>query len=88
MAQVVFPLYRRSAFGTNLYRIEAPDRFTEVQLIGTRATVHQVVVTAYPEMVRIREMIDAGIGGGYVILSQKEFDAALSQALGQGGSAP
>jgi len=43
--------------GRHFYRIEGPDRFTEVQLVGSRALLHLVVARIYPEKVRIVEMV-------------------------------
>jgi len=53
-----FPLYRRSANGLNWYRIESWTAFTEVQRVGSRYIAHRVLVKAYPERVRIQDLID------------------------------
>jgi hypothetical protein len=69
-----FPIYRRTADGRHFYRIEAPDRFTEVQVIGSRRVLHAVEATQYPERVRIMEMI-AGGEGRYLPLAEEEWAA-------------
>jgi hypothetical protein len=72
----LFPLYRRSSNGRHYYRIEGPRAFTEVQLVGAGAVIHRVVDAAYPEQVRIDEMV--GLAGGlYVALDPAEFDRML-----------
>jgi hypothetical protein len=57
-----WPQYRRMRDGRHVYRIESPDRFTELQRIGSRWVRHTVQVTMYPEMLRVREMLAGGDG--------------------------
>jgi len=78
-----FPQYRRTATGSNLYRIEAADRFTELQRLGRRWLVHTVAQAPYPEQVRIREMLD-GLGGVYLPETAATFDRLLADALSEG----
>ncbi|MCB0791326.1 MAG: hypothetical protein H6595_01425 [Flavobacteriales bacterium] len=73
-----FPQYRRSANGSNFYRIESEDRFTEVQVIGSRVVVHEVFATAYPELVRIRELLD-GTGSNTRPITEQDFLAVLAR---------
>ncbi len=56
--EIQFPVYRRSHGGKHLFRIEGFDRFEELQRIGRRWAAHSVVAAAYPEKLRIREMLD------------------------------
>ncbi len=72
------PQYRRSAHGTNYYRIDAPDRFEELQLIGTRVVRHSVEARAYPERLRVMEML-AGGGGAYVPVPAAEYEAMAAR---------
>jgi len=77
---VDFPVYRQLADGRHFYRIESPRRFIEIQLIGGRAFVHRVDARAYPEQLRIQDMID-GHGGSYLPLEALEWErrwAAIS----------
>lgn len=67
-----FPIYRRTADGRHAYRIEAPDRFTEIQFVGRRVLLHEVVAKAYPEKLRIVEMI-ALADGRYVPLAPGDW---------------
>lgn len=57
-----WPQFRRMRDGRHVYRIESPDRFTELQRIGARWVRHTVQVTMYPEMLRLREMLTGGDG--------------------------
>lgn len=52
-----FPVYRRLKGGYHYYRIESPTAFTDIQVIGKRQMVHRVNGSAYPERVRIHEML-------------------------------
>ncbi len=80
------PQYRRSATGRNRYRIEAADRFTELQRLGGRWLVHVVRDAPYPEQVRVQEMLH-GMDGAYVPDDADEFERLLAEALA-GGTAP
>ena len=71
-----FPIFRQLLGGAHYYRIESQDRFTELQRIGARWVIHEVRAHAYPEKVRVHEMI-AGGEGRYVTLSPVEWEAAL-----------
>lgn len=71
-----FPILRRTEDGKHLYRIEGMDRFFELQQIGRRWLLHEVKASAYPEKVRIMEMID-GDGGRYVPLLEVEWEAVF-----------
>ncbi len=62
------------ADGRHYYRIEGPDRFTELQRVGSRWLSHAVVATMYPELVRIQEML-AGGEGAYEVVEQADWDA-------------
>ncbi|HMQ75490.1 MAG: hypothetical protein IPM49_15390 [Flavobacteriales bacterium] len=75
-----FPQYRRSAHGTNYYRIEAEDRFEELQLIGSRVLRHRVEARAYPERVRVMEMLE-GADGAYLPVAASEYEALASRSL-------
>lgn len=74
------PQYRRTPSGANRYRIEGPDRFTELQRLGARWLVHAVKHAAYPERVRIAEMLD-GLDGAYLPDDPATFERLLAEAL-------
>lgn len=65
--------------GRHLYRIDAPDRFVELQRIGARWVRHEVLAKVYPEMVRIHTML-AGGDGLYEPISAAEW-AMVEQEL-------
>lgn len=71
-----FPILRRTADGRHLYRIDGMERFTELQRIGKQWVLHEVKADAYPEKVRIMEMIH-GDDGRYIPLEEGEWDAVF-----------
>lgn len=58
-----------------------PDGFTEVQRVGSRFLIHEVVATAYPEMLRIHAMLTGG-DGLYLPMTETEWAALWAQAAG------
>ena len=74
-----FPQYRRSAHGANYYRIDAADRFEELQLIGSRVLRHRVEARAYPERVRVMDMLE-GSDGAYLPISAEAYEALAARA--------
>jgi hypothetical protein len=75
-----FPLFRRTSDGRHFYCIESDDRFQEVQIIGRRRVLHRVHATMYPELIRIREMIDGG-GGRYLPATAAEWQVQAGGAM-------
>ena len=77
-----YPVYRKMQGGIRFYRIESATAFSEIQLIGNRRVLHSVEATAYPEMVRIQDMLQDT--GTYDPLSEKawaiEFDKVVPRS--------
>ena len=59
------------------YRIEAPDAFTELHRLGQRWLRHEVNRAAYPEQVRIAEML-ACADGRFVAVDAAEGEALFA----------
>jgi len=70
-----FPIYRQLVGGKHLYRIDAEDRFVELQRIGSRWVRHEVVANQYPEKLKVQEMIYRA-GEYYGVLSGPEWSNA------------
>ncbi|MBL7951170.1 MAG: hypothetical protein JNM62_05575 [Flavobacteriales bacterium] len=81
MNEAGFPLYRSSANGAHRYRIEGWDLFVELQRIGTRWVVHRVQATAYPEKLRIRDMVDCA-HGAYTPATAADWAEAWARVTG------
>ncbi|HMC96376.1 MAG TPA: hypothetical protein VKG92_01870 [Flavobacteriales bacterium] len=70
-------MYRQLNDGRHFYRIESAVGFTEIQMVGGRGVVHRVDASAYPEQLRIQDMID-GMGGRYLPLEAGEWERRWS----------
>lgn len=57
MDKHVFPVYRKLVGGGHYYRIRGEDRFDELQRVGDRWLLHEVSAKAYPERLRVHEML-------------------------------
>jgi thiamine monophosphate kinase len=57
-----FPIFRMLIDGRHFYRIDNAENFTEIQIVGNRRTVHRIEAKAYPEKVRVQQMIDMSDG--------------------------
>jgi hypothetical protein len=75
-----YPIYRQLAGGGHLYRVESPYRFTELQRIGGRWVKHTIQAVAYPEMVRIHELVE-GEEGRYVALDADQWRIAEARVV-------
>lgn len=72
--------------GRHFYRIDGPDRFMELQRMGSRWFIHEVHAKVYPERVRIHAMLD-GDGGRFVPLEREEWERFYGEARSRiGGS--
>lgn len=78
MAGEGFPAYRRMAGAGHLYRIDGPRRFVELQRIGRRWVLHVVDGGAFPEQVRIQDML-LSQDGRYEAISREEWERALAE---------
>ena len=57
-----FPKFRMLVDGRHFYRIDDPEHFVEIQLVGSKRTVHEITASAYPEKVRVQQMIEMSDG--------------------------
>lgn len=71
-----FPQYRKLLNEKSFYRITDGIHFDELQRIGSKVVLHQLHAEQYPEMLRIKDMLE--LSEGYLISSQSEFDDLLN----------
>lgn len=72
-----FPQYRKFN-GRVYYRIVNERTFDEVQIVGSRAILNQFKAEKYPELLRIKDMLEMNISG--LDLSDKmEFEKIRKQ---------
>lgn len=67
-----FPQYRKLSNDKVFYRILDDRHFDEIQIIGTKAQLRNVVAEQYPEILRIQDMLSYGILG-FVASNEEEF---------------
>jgi hypothetical protein len=53
-----FPQYRKLSNGKTFYKIIDGKTFEEVQLMGTKRMVYTTIANQYPEMLRIKDMLE------------------------------
>lgn len=54
---IEFPQYRKMINDKAFYKISNDKEFTEIQIIGNNAILHNVIAEKYPEMLRIQDML-------------------------------
>ncbi|MBP6313019.1 MAG: hypothetical protein WAR83_10950 [Flavobacteriales bacterium] len=74
-----YPVYRKMHSGTRFYRIESASSFSEIQLIGSKRVVHTIAAKAYPEMVRIQDMLHDNFI--YAPISEEEWSAEFDKVI-------
>lgn len=65
-----FPQYRKLSNGRSFYEILSDRDFNELQIVGTRVFYYEHRTDKYPEILRIREMLDLSLAG--IQLSEKQ----------------
>lgn len=58
-----FPQYRRYSTGSSYFKIVDERSFVELQFIGVKVLIHHVKATQYPEMLRIKDLLDLSLEG-------------------------
>lgn len=53
-----FPQYRKLSNNRTFYKIMDERNFWEIQLMGSKKVIHEIKATQYPEMLRIKDMLD------------------------------
>lgn len=53
-----FPIYRKLSNNKSFYKILDDKTFDEIQLVGSKKNYYKHVATQYPELLRIKDMID------------------------------
>jgi hypothetical protein len=73
-----FPQYRKLSNNRCFYEIIDERTFREIQCIGNKVVLYEIKATQYPEILRIREMLEAK--NPFVICESKVFED-LNQSL-------
>ncbi len=57
LKDINFPVYRKYKNNKSYFKIIQPDRFEEIQIIGSKKIVKQTEAKQYPEMVFIQDLV-------------------------------
>lgn len=71
-----FPQYRKLSNDKTYYRIHSTELFEEIMIIGEKAVLYTIEAKQYPEMLRIKDMIQLN---GFELSTKEEFDSRLEQ---------
>lgn len=66
-----FPTFRKLPNGQQVFKILTERSFVEKQRIGQRVLEYTFLATQYPEMIRIKEMLQLI---GYESITEQEFE--------------
>ena len=55
---MIFPQYRKLSNHKSFYKIVSKEVFEEIQLVGTVSIKTKTTATKYPEILRIKDMLD------------------------------
>ena len=72
-----FPQFRKLQNADVVYAIASPTRFTELKCMGKFYSVNEFEAKQYPEMLRIRDMLECA--AGFSKIEECEFDALCKQ---------
>jgi hypothetical protein len=72
-----FPQYRKMINGKAYYKIINNRSFQEIQLIGSKMRLQEIVANQYPEMLRIMDMLAKE--SPFVEINASEFEDLFKQ---------
>ncbi len=72
-----FPQYRKLSNEKVFYRIRDERNFDEIQLIGSRASLFSMEAKQYPEILKIKDLLE--LSEGFLESSQSEFEALMNK---------
>lgn len=70
---MVFPQFRKLNNNKSYYRIDAPDRFVELQQIGKKWTKFEFKVDQFFDLMRVNDMLQSN--APFVLSTRNEFNA-------------
>lgn len=71
-----FPQYRKLSNGKTFYKIVDAKTYDEVQVMGSKRFVYTTIANQYPEMLRIKEMIE--LHEPYELSNENEYLLVLN----------
>jgi len=73
-----FPQYRMLSNGKTYYKITGDRNFEEIQIMGSRLVRHVFIAEQYPEILRIKDMLE-GYEGIYVTIEADYYADLLKR---------
>jgi hypothetical protein len=74
---MVFPQFRKLENGRSLYKITAPNQFTELQQIGSKWFSYSFEVQQFPDLLRIQDMLQGN--ASFSVINEPEYQAIFTQ---------
>lgn len=68
-----FPIYRKYANNSSVFKIESATEFIELQQLGNKYVKHHITAKIFPDRQRIQDMINMH-NNHWVAANQVEFD--------------
>lgn len=68
-----FPQYRKLSNEKSFYKIIDERRFEEIQIMGSQHMVYNTTANQYPEMLRIKDMLE--LIEPFVLSSESEYSS-------------
>lgn len=78
----VFPQYRKLNNGKAYYKIVSENEFEELQIVGSKVIFHKFKVEQYPDLLRIKDMIDLHEGLFEEVAEEEWFELLNAIKIG------
>ena len=78
----VFPQYRKLNNGKALYKISSESEFEELQIMGTKVFYHKFKVDQYPDLLRIKDMLELHEGLFEEVAEEEWFELLITIKIG------
>lgn len=70
-----FPQYRKLSNGMTYYKILDDRNFQEIQLMGSKKVIHLIKANQYPEILRIKDMLE--MAEPFELADEMEYETLL-----------
>ena len=70
-----FPQFRKLENGKSIYKIAAPNQFTELQQVGVKWFAYEFEVKQFPDLLRVQDMLDQK--SPFIQVSAEEFQSVF-----------
>lgn len=74
-----FPQFRKYVNGKGFFRIDSPDRFTEIQLMGSKRWTTEFEAKTFVDRHLIQDLLDCA-DGRWEVIEEREFSEQLAMS--------